>query len=65
MKFKTNARCQGCVANIRKALAPIVDAEKVTFDLESPDRVMTVDADVPAAEVIAAVKGAGFTCEQL
>lgn len=65
MKFKTNARCQGCVAAIRQALAAIVPADKVNFNLASPDRVMTIDADVNADAVIAAVKGAGFDCSLL
>lgn len=65
MKFKTNARCQGCVAAIRKSLNPILDSELVTFDLTSPDRVMTVAADVDPVLVEEAVTKAGFKVELL
>lgn len=53
------------MAAIRQALAAIVPADKVNFNLASPDRVMTIDADVNADAVIAAVKGAGFDCSLL
>lgn len=66
MKFKTNARCQGCVAAISSALAPIVGADKISFDLDSADRVMSVDApENLAGEIERLVATAGFKAERL
>lgn len=60
MKFKTNAKCNGCVAAIGSKLECIVDAGDWSVDLSSPNKVLTVKADVPAEVVIAAVKEAGL-----
>lgn len=63
MKFKTNAKCAGCTAAITKALAPLTD--RVEFDLTSPLKVLTVDAEVNPQDVMKAVQAAGFICEPL
>lgn len=65
MKFKTNARCHGCVAAIKTALASLVPAEYITFDLNTSDKVMTIDAQVDAEAVEDAVRKAGFNIERL
>ncbi|MBD5221205.1 MAG: heavy-metal-associated domain-containing protein [Bacteroidales bacterium] len=69
MKFKTNAKCMGCVGAIRNALSEIAPAEKWQFDLNSPDRVMEytgTDADDALADkVIAIIEKAGFKAERL
>lgn len=71
MKFKTNAKCMGCVTAIRSALRPLAPAEAWSFDLDSPDRIMTytgtapADAEAFAAEVINTIGNAGFKAERI
>lgn len=65
MKFKTNAKCGGCVAAIGTQLNKLVKDNEWSIDLKSPDKVLEVTADVPADRVIAAVTEAGFKAEQL
>lgn len=65
MKFKTNAKCGGCVAAIGSQLNKLVKDNEWSIDLKSPDKVLEVTADVPADRVIAAVTEAGFKAEQL
>lgn len=65
MKFKTNAKCGGCVAAIGTQLNKLVKENEWSIDLKSPDKVLEVTADVPANRVIAAVTEAGFKAEQL
>lgn len=67
MKFRTNAKCMGCVSAIRSALSPLAPAEEWEFDLQSTDRTMTfTGAAAPEpAEVIRLVAGAGFKAEQI
>lgn len=60
MKFKTNAKCGGCVAAIGGKLEGLVGEKDWSLDLKSADRVLTVTADIPAEVVIAAVKEAGL-----
>lgn len=65
MKFKTNAKCGGCVAAIGSQLNKLVKDNEWSIDLKSPDKVLEVTADVPADKIIAAVTEAGFKAEQL
>lgn len=65
MKFSTNARCAGCEAAIRKAIAPLVAADQVRFDLASAERTMIVDADADPDAIIRAIEQAGYTARLL
>lgn len=65
MRFKTNAKCGGCVAAIGGKLNNLVKDNEWSIDLKSPDKVLEVTADVTADQVVAAVKEAGFKAEQL
>lgn len=67
MKIKTNAKCAGCSAAIKKALAPLAPAEEWEIDLTSPDRILTYTGSSEPAieEVVAAVRAAGFQAEAL
>lgn len=65
MKFKTNAKCGGCVAAIGAKLNKLVKEDEWSIDLKSPEKVLEVTTDVPAGSVIAAVTEAGFKAEQL
>ncbi len=56
-KFKTTAKCAGCVKAI---------GEKLSKDLTSPDRMLTVAADTPSdARIEELVREAGFKIEKL
>lgn len=65
MRFKTNAKCGGCVAAIGAKMNQLVKDNEWSIDLKSPDKVLEVTADVPADKVVAAVTEAGFKAEQL
>ncbi|MBO4965525.1 MAG: heavy metal transport/detoxification protein [Muribaculaceae bacterium] len=68
MKFKTNAKCMGCVTAIKNALAPIAPADKWEFDLSSPDKTLTYLGeadDALEARIISMIKEAGFKAERL
>lgn len=61
LSFKTTIQCAGCVSKV----GPILDAEKKinnwNVDLESADRVLTVEtATLSKEEVQATVNTAGF-----
>ena len=65
MKFKTNAKCGGCEAAIGFKLNQLINSSDWSLDLSSPDKVLTVAADVSAEMIMDAVKDAGFTIEKL
>lgn len=64
-RFKTNAKCGGCVARIGEALNRIVPAESWSIDLSTPERVLTVTSDLPDGEIVRTVQQAGYKAEVL
>lgn len=65
MKFKTSAKCGGCVAKIDAVLEGCLPDGSWSVDLSSPDKILTVEADVPEDEIISLVKSAGFRAERV
>lgn len=59
-KFKTNAKCGGCVAAIGAKLNELITADQWRIDLSSPDKLLYVTADIPDEQIINAVSKAGF-----
>lgn len=64
-KYRTSAKCNGCVNAIAGKLDEIMGRGDWDIDLTSPDRVLTVKSDVPDEEIISRVKGLGFKIERL
>lgn len=65
-KFKTTAKCAGCVKAIGEKLSKELAADQWSIDLTSPDRVLTVSADTPSdARIEELVREAGFKIEKL
>ena len=59
-RFKTNLRCGGCVAAVKPHLDREPGVDRWEVDVASPDKTLTVDGDVPAEAVKAAVARGGF-----
>lgn len=58
--FRTNLRCSSCVAAIKPHLDRVVGVDRWTVDIESPGKILTVDADVPTEALKEAVAQAGY-----
>lgn len=65
MKFKTNAKCGGCVSAIGAKLNEVIKENEWSIDLSSPEKILEVTVDVPAKTVLDAVSSAGFKAEQI
>lgn len=65
IQVRTSAKCAGCVAKIAEQLNVFLTPEQWSLDLSTPDRILTVNADVPAEKVVEAVRAAGFKAELL
>lgn len=66
LKFKTNIKCSGCIAQV----SPFLDAEKAIEKWEvnilTPEKTLSVQAEEKASpKIINAVKKAGFEIEEL
>lgn len=64
-KFKTTAKCQGCVAKIKPFLNQIISEDQWAFDLSGTDKILTVQSDCPEKKIIQALQKAGFKAEIL
>jgi copper chaperone len=59
-QFKTNIKCGGCIAAVKPHLDNAEGIQNWEVDLQSPDRVLTVNTDKSASEVASLIKEAGY-----
>lgn len=64
-RYRTSAKCNGCVSAIAGKLDEIMGREDWNIDLKSPDRVLTVKSNVAEEEIVSRVKGLGFKIERI
>jgi copper chaperone len=61
-KFKTNIKCNGCIATVTPYLNSESTIEKWNVNLQNPEKVLTAEGNELSREtVIGKVKLAGFT----
>ncbi|MET6996579.1 heavy-metal-associated domain-containing protein [Chitinophaga defluvii] len=64
LKFKSNIKCEGCLAKVTPLLDEAVGAENWSVDLQSATKTLTVKGNATADKIVAAVQGAGFKAEK-
>ena len=65
-RFKTTIQCNGCLSKVTPKLNEILKEQSWSVDLESDDRILTVNDDnVSVDAVVSAVKSVGFEIEEL
>lgn len=66
LKFKTNINCTGCLSKVKPVLDAEGQIEKWAVDLQSDDRILTVEAEnLSSEEVRQVVAKAGFNAENI
>lgn len=66
MIFKTNAKCEGCLAKIEEILQGKINREEWNLDLSDFNRPLTVTSDkLVADDVVELISKAGFKIEQM
>lgn len=64
MQFKTNAKCEDCVAAIKSAVSSKFPNARLSLDLQNEDKVLHVhgveESDENAARIESAIQEAGF-----
>lgn len=67
LKFKTNIKCGGCIANVTPHLNKLGTIENWAVDTENPDKILTVEGKpgVDSKEIIDTLEDAGYKAEQL
>ena len=64
-RFKTNAKCMGCVAKIEESLNGKVARDAWKVDLSSPDKVLEITSDLSDETIAALINQAGFKAEKI
>jgi len=65
IQFKTNIKCDGCIATITPYLNQVTENWRV--DLENPDKILSIKTEgaVNPKEVISALDHAGYKAEKI
>ena len=64
LKFKTNIKCGGCIANVTPFLNGNEKIEKWEVDINNPEKILTVEGEnIEEKEVKELVLKAGYTAE--
>jgi len=64
IQFKTNVKCGACVAAITPEMEKVA-SNAWQVDLSHPDRILTVDGEVPIETVQKALEKAGYKGESI
>lgn len=67
MKFKTNIKCSGCIAQSTPYLNEVAGEKNWTVDVQNPDKILTVNSEkpIPAEKIISALEKAGYKGEKI
>jgi copper chaperone len=65
LKFKTNIKCGSCIAAVTPFLTAENGIEKWAVDLQSPDRVLSIETNKAPEEIAEVVKKAGYLATQI
>lgn len=64
-KFKTNIKCDACVAKVADSLNNAVGGSNWEVDLKDPQRTLTISKSVPAETVVSALQSVGYQAEKI
>lgn len=62
-KFKTNAKCNGCITKIAEKLNQITTKEQWNINLSDPEKTLTITTDQPDEKIIETIRSAGFEAQ--
>lgn len=66
LKFKTNIKCGGCVAQVTPHLNAVEGIQNWQVDTANPAKILTVEFEgVEPRRIVEAVQTAGFKAEKL
>ena len=65
MKFKTDIKCMGCVAQVTPHLNETIGQENWELDITNPSRILTVKGESNENKIKEALQKAGFKAEKI
>lgn len=65
MKFKTNIKCDACIAKVTPGLNEAIGADNWQVDITNPAKVLTIKDDGKEKEVKLALEKVGYKAERI
>ncbi len=66
LKFKTNIKCDGCLAKVTQSLNQAAGQDNWEVDIQVPEKILTIAGDdIDENAIVSAVNGAGYTAERI
>jgi copper chaperone len=66
LKFRTNLKCNGCIAKVTPYLDGLKGMEKWSIDLSDPSRILTAEVSgIDAGVIIQTLAKVGYKAEKL
>lgn len=63
-KFKTNIKCDGCVAKVTPYLNEIAGESHWAVDLKDPQRILTIDSEIDELKINQSLNKIGYKVER-
>ena len=67
LKFKTNIKCDGCIATVTPHLNSIPEIDKWRVDIANPEKILTIEpkGELDEQEVVDTLEKAGYKAEKI
>jgi len=65
LKFKTNLKCDGCVAKVTPDLNETVGEGNWNVDLQDSQKILTVKSEASEETILKALKKSGYQAEKV
>lgn len=66
LKFKTNIKCDGCLAKVTPKLNKTAGEDNWEVDIKTPEKILTVASEnMDESAIVSAIKEAGFTAQRI
>lgn len=65
LKFKTNINCPHCLAKVTPVLNAMPEIEQWKVDLDSEEKILTVEGEVDATDIQETLRKTGYQAEVL
>lgn len=66
LKFKTNIKCDGCLAKVTPKLNETAGEDNWEVDIKTPEKILTIASDdVDEKIIVSVLKEVGFNAERI
>jgi copper chaperone CopZ len=65
LPFKTNIKCDGCIAKVKQSLNEVAGENNWQVDITDPAKILTVTGAATAASIIESLKNVGYKADKL